>query len=73
MLALRRRAEAQDFAGQEITMFSYAGPSEKAYHRGLLPAFEKATGGRITLAPGWRDAPATLKASLRTSPPTTSS
>ncbi|MBI3968847.1 MAG: ABC transporter substrate-binding protein [Chloroflexi bacterium] len=47
--------------GQPFTMFVYSGLTERAYRELFVPGFERETGARVTLDPGWWDMAAKLK------------
>jgi spermidine/putrescine-binding protein len=59
----------QSFAGKNLTVFVYAGLTENTYREVFNPAFEKATGAKVTLSPGWWDSAAKLKTSPEEQPP----
>src|SRR5437764_11254841 len=54
---------------KQLRMFSYAGPSEEAYRKALVPAFEKATGTKIIVSPGWWEAIPQVRSSPPDQPP----
>lgn len=56
-------AQAKPYAGQALTVFTYAGPTEATLRKFLVPPFEQRTGARVTLDPGWWDMLPKLKAS----------
>ena len=60
---------ALPFAGRSITLFVYSGLTEDTFRNVYAPAFEKATGAKIILSPGWWDAAAKLKSSPSDQPP----
>src|SRR5262249_48604670 len=49
------RAQAKPYAGQTLTLFTYAGAYESGLRKHLVPAFEQKTGARVVLDPGWWD------------------
>lgn len=57
------------FAGRTLTMFVYSGLTEDTFRQVFAPAFEKATGAKVVLAPGWWDSAAKLKNSPDDQPP----
>ena len=57
------------FAGQELRVFCYAGGHEATMREVFVPAFEAATGARVTLSPGWWDGIAKLKLAPPDDPP----
>ncbi|HEV8615852.1 MAG TPA: twin-arginine translocation signal domain-containing protein, partial [Methylomirabilota bacterium] len=57
------RAQAKPYAGQTLTLFTYAGAYESTLRKFLVPAFEQRTGARVVLDPGWWDMLPKLKAS----------
>lgn len=57
------------FAGRTLTVFVYAGLTETTFREVYAPAFEKLTGARMVLSPGWWDAAAKLQASPDDQPP----
>lgn len=60
---------ALPFAGRTITMFVYSGLTENTFRDVYAPAFEKATGAKVILSPGWWDSAAKLKSSPDDQPP----
>ena len=62
-------AGARPFEGRTLTMFVYAGLTEKTYREVFAPAFEALTGATIELLPGWWDAAAKLKSAPDDQPP----
>ena len=60
---------ALPFAGRTITLFVYSGLTENTFRDVFAPAFEKATGAKVVLSPGWWDSAAKLKASPDDQPP----
>lgn len=60
---------ALPFAGRSITVFVYSGITENTYRDVFAPAFEKATGAKTVLSPGWWDSAAKLKTSPDDQPP----
>ncbi len=60
------------FAGRSLTVFVYSGLTEDTFRNVYAPAFEKATGAKIVLSPGWWDAAAKLQSSPDPSEPATS-
>lgn len=60
---------AGPFAGQELRVFCYAGGHEVAMREVFVPAFEAATGARVSLFPGWWDGIPKLKAAPPDQPP----
>lgn len=63
------KSSASDAREKQLRMFSYAGPSEEAYRKALVPAFEKATGTKIIVSPGWWEAIPQVKSSPPDQPP----
>lgn len=57
------RAQAKPYAGQTLTVFTYAGAYESTLRKHLLGPFEARTGARVVLDPGWWDMLPKLKAS----------
>ena len=57
------------FSGRELRVFVYAGGHEKTMREVFVPAFEQATGARVSLYPGWWDGIPKLKAAPENSPP----
>ena len=57
------RAQAKPYAGQTLTVFTYAGAYETALRKHLIGPFEQRTGARVVLDPGWWDMLPKLKAS----------
>jgi putative spermidine/putrescine transport system substrate-binding protein len=57
------QAQAKPYAGQTLTVFTYAGANEATLRKHLVPAFEQRTGARVVLDPGWWDMLPKLKAS----------
>jgi spermidine/putrescine-binding protein len=57
------RAQAKPYAGQTLTVFTYAGAYESTLRKHLLGPFEQRTGARVVLDPGWWDMLPKLKAS----------
>ncbi len=49
------------FAGRTLTIFVYSGPTENAFRQYFTPNFEKATGAKVVLSPGWWDSVGKLK------------
>src|SRR5438045_2602010 len=63
------KSSAPDAGEKQLRMFSYAGPSEEAYRKALVPAFEKATGTKIIVSPGWWEAIPQVRSSPPDQPP----
>src|SRR4029077_13141659 len=63
------QSSASDASEKQLRMFSYAGPSEEAYRKSLVPSFEKATGTKIIISPGWWEAIPQVKSSPPDQPP----
>src|SRR5262245_9628 len=57
------RAQAKPYAGQTLTVFTYAGAYEATLRKHLVGPFEQRTGARVVLDPGWWDMLPKLKAS----------
>ncbi|HEX2913208.1 MAG TPA: extracellular solute-binding protein [Chloroflexia bacterium] len=57
------------FAGRTLTVFVYSGLTEDTFRNVYGPAFEKATGAKLVLSPGWWDAAAKLQSSPDDQPP----
>lgn len=57
------RTQGKPYAGQTLTVFTYAGSYEATLKKFLVPAFEQRTGARVVLDPGWWDMLPKLKAS----------
>lgn len=57
------------FAGRTLTIFVYSGLTEDTYRNVFAPAFEKATGAKVVLSPGWWDSVAKIKSSPNDQPP----
>lgn len=57
------------FAGRTLTLFVYSGLTENTFRDVFAPAFEKATGAKVVLSPGWWDSAAKLKSSPDDQPP----
>lgn len=57
------RAQAKPYAGQTLTVFTYAGAYETTLRKHLVGPFEQRTGARVVLDPGWWDMLPKLKAS----------
>jgi putative spermidine/putrescine transport system substrate-binding protein len=62
-LPVAGRAQAKPYAGQTITVFTYAGAYESTLRKHFVAPFEQRTGARIVLDPGWWDMLPKLKAS----------
>lgn len=62
-LPVAGRAQAKPYAGQTITVFTYAGAYESTLRKHFVAPFEQKTGARIVLDPGWWDMLPKLKAS----------
>jgi spermidine/putrescine-binding protein len=62
-------AGAQSFAGRTLTVFVYSGLTENTYRDVFAPPFEKMTGAKVVLSPGWWDGAAKLKTSPDDQPP----
>ena len=60
---------ALPFAGRSLTVFVYSGLTEDTFRNVYAPAFEKATGAKLILSPGWWDAAAKLQSSPDDQPP----
>jgi len=54
---------AKPYAGQALSVFSYAGAYESTLRKFLVPRFEERTGARVKLDVGWWDMLPKLKAS----------
>ena len=57
------------FAGRTLTVFVYSGLTEDTFRNVYAPAFEKASGAKLVLSPGWWDAAAKLQSSPDDQPP----
>lgn len=57
------------YAGKTLTVFVYSGLTEETFRNVYAPAFEKATGAKMILSPGWWDAAAKLQSSPDDQPP----
>jgi spermidine/putrescine-binding protein len=57
------RAQAKPYAGQTLTVFTYAGAYEATLRKHFVGPFEQKTGARVVLDPGWWDMLPKLKAS----------
>jgi spermidine/putrescine-binding protein len=57
------RAQAKPYAGQTLTVFTYAGAYESTLKAHLVGPFEQRTGAKVVLDPGWWDMLPKLKAS----------
>lgn len=57
------------FAGQTLTVFVYSGLTEDTFRNVYAPAFEKASGAKLILSPGWWDSAAKLQSSPDDQPP----
>ena len=62
-LPVAGRAQAKPYAGQTITVFTYAGAYESTLRKHFVAPFEQKTGARVVLDPGWWDMLPKLKAS----------
>src|SRR5262245_2873974 len=56
-------AQPKPYAGQTLTVFTYAGAYEAALRKHLVGSFEQRTGAKVVLDPGWWDMLPKLKAS----------
>jgi spermidine/putrescine-binding protein len=72
-LGCGRRADPQptggDFRGQTLRIFVYAGGHERTMREAFVPAFERRTGARAVLDPGWWGSTAKLKLAPAGKPP----
>lgn len=58
-----RNASAQDFAGEELRVFTYAGAWGDQFTKNFAPLFEEVTGAKLIVELGWWDSIPNLKAS----------
>ena len=61
--------EALPYAGKTLTVFVYSGLTEDTFRNVYAPIFEKTTGAKLVLSPGWWDAAAKLQSSPADQPP----
>lgn len=60
---VRSAAASQDFKGEELRIFTYAGAWGDQFTKNFAPLFEEVTGARLIVELGWWDSVPKLKAS----------
>ena len=66
---LRQEKSKGEFSGNELNIFVYAGAHEQTMREIFAPRFEKTTGAKVKLHPGWWEGLAKLKTAPINKPP----